>query len=33
MVGWLARLATTDWTVAEELERRLHLARKQKGKI
>ena len=29
MVGWLARLATTDWTVAQELEARLARARQQ----
>ena len=29
MVGWLARLATTDWTVAQELEARLQRARRE----
>jgi hypothetical protein len=29
MVGWLARLATTDWAVAQELEARLSRARQQ----
>ena len=28
MMGWLARLAATDWIVAEELERRLERARR-----
>jgi len=27
MMGWLARLASTDWIVAEELEARLNKAR------
>jgi hypothetical protein len=29
MVGWLSRLATTDWTVAQELEARLDRAKQQ----
>ena len=29
--GWLARLATTDYMVARELEERLHLARERKS--
>lgn len=31
MVGWLARLATTDWAVAQELEARLERARNEKS--
>jgi hypothetical protein len=29
--GWLARLATTDYIVARELEERLYLARERKS--
>jgi hypothetical protein len=29
--GWLARLATTDYLVARELEERLYLARERKS--
>jgi hypothetical protein len=29
LTGWLARLATTDYIVAHELDERLYLARKQ----
>ena len=29
--GWLARLATTDYMVARELEERLYLARERKS--
>jgi hypothetical protein len=29
IVGWLARLATTDWAVAEELKVRLERARQK----
>jgi len=29
MLGWLARLASTDYIVAQELESRLHLARQK----
>ena len=28
--GWLARIASTDYIVAQELEERLYLARKRK---
>ena len=30
LAGWLARLATTDWTVAQELKARLERARREK---
>jgi hypothetical protein len=29
MLGWLARLASTDYAVAQELEARLYLAKKK----
>jgi hypothetical protein len=29
MMGWLARLASTDYIVAQELEARLHLAKQK----
>lgn len=31
MVGWLSRLASTDWTVAQELAARLERARLEKS--
>ena len=30
LLGWMARLAATDWMVSEELERRLEKARREK---
>jgi hypothetical protein len=29
LLGWMSRLAATDWIVAEELERRLEKARQE----